>query len=223
MASARPSTPASWALRGDPVAQHDVDGEQHGVGRGEGDARADRTTRSHVGEQVDAGDGEHEGRDVARACGRRRRPGRSPAGTRSRRRCPAAVGRSRGRSRLFIDGEHGAPARAAAAGCRRSSRGQVRQGRRQGAKISAAEAIRSQATPRASIRANSSTANAGPEVVEDRADHEVQRAAGRVRRDGSGVRGLSGHCLMIDAVEADSPGPIEGEAALMLMTRHQGP
>ena len=44
----------------------------------------------------------------------------------------------------------------------RSSAAKVRHGRRHAAKISAAEAIRSQATPSTSTRANSSTANAGP-------------------------------------------------------------
>ena len=44
---------------------------------------------------------------------------------------------------------------------------------------SAAEAIRSQATPSTSTRANSRTANGGPEVVEDGAAHEI-----RLRRDG---------------------------------------
>ena len=44
----------------------------------------------------------------------------------------------------------------------RSSAANARHGLRQTAKISAAEAIRSQATPSTSTRANSSTANAGP-------------------------------------------------------------
>ena len=38
----------------------------------------------------------------------------------------------------------------------------LRQGRRQAAKMSAAEAIRSHATPSTCTRANSSTANDGP-------------------------------------------------------------
>jgi hypothetical protein len=45
---------------------------------------------------------------------------------------------------------------------RRSSSDQIRQGRRQAAKISAAEAMRSHATPKTATRANSRTANAGP-------------------------------------------------------------
>ena len=44
----------------------------------------------------------------------------------------------------------------------RSSAANARHGFRHAAKISAADAIRSQATPSTSTRANSSTANAGP-------------------------------------------------------------
>ncbi len=57
--------------------------------------------------------------------------------------------------------QHRIPTPGAAAGPRGPAR-EARHGRRQSAKISAAEAIRSQATPSTSTRANSSTANAGP-------------------------------------------------------------
>src|SRR5207247_911166 len=62
----------------------------------------------------------------------------------------------------------------------RSTRPSLRSGRRQIARIAAAEAMRSQATPSTSTRAKSKTAKDGPEVVEDSAADEV-----RVRRHGT--------------------------------------
>ena len=55
--------PAIGCAGGHPVREADVEGEQHGVRGGERDA--ERVVHEvHVGDEVDAGDGEQEGREV---------------------------------------------------------------------------------------------------------------------------------------------------------------
>ena len=149
------------------VREHDVGGEQAGVGERERDAER-LALEVHAGEQVDAGHGERERRARCAACARRARPARSRAGTRSRRPSPAAAGRSRGRS-----SSSSAPARRPRRSRSRSRRAACH-GRRQSAKTSAAAAIRSHATPSTSTRDEQQHGEGRAEVVEDGADDEVE-------------------------------------------------
>ena len=166
---ARRCPPDVVALR-DAVGEHDVGREQHRVG--ERERHAERLAGElHVGEQVDARHGERERGDVARACARRARPARSPAGTRSPRRCRAAAGRSPRRSSSSSPRAR-RPRRQQPAAVASARRTRARAGAT-AAKTAAAEAIRSQATPSTSHAREQQHRERRPEVVEDRADDEV--------------------------------------------------
>ena len=89
--------PAHLLSLSDPVTEHDVDGEQQRVGECERHAHR-LALEPDVREQIDACRLPARARTRSAACASRERRARSPAGTRSPRRCRAAAGRSRGRS-----------------------------------------------------------------------------------------------------------------------------
>ncbi len=147
------------------MAEHDVEGEERRVREREGQAER-LALEPDPGERVDAADREQERGGVAPASGRRARRARSRGGTRSRRPWPAAGGRSPGRS----SSSSARARRRAGASCGRAAAptAAARRRARPPRPRSAASAV-----PSGPTRTKSSTAKAGPEVVEDGADREV--------------------------------------------------
>ena len=147
------------ALR-DPVAEHDVRGEEHGVRERERDAER-LALEPDVGEEVDAADGE---------CERGGVPPR-PRAERGERDHRQELDRRDRAERQPVDREveadvhhrqHGAPGDERRPAALVEPRQRAATAAARAAKTAAAAAIRSQATPRTSTRAKSSTANAGP-------------------------------------------------------------
>ena len=146
------------AAAGDAVREHDVAGEEHGVGDRERDAER-LPSESHVDQQVHTDHRERERGEVAQRADAER-------GERDHRQ---ELDRRDRAQRQPVDGEVEADvhhrehdAERARPTPRASRVRSARHGLRQSAKSAPALAIRSQATPSGSTRENSSTANAGP-------------------------------------------------------------
>ena len=158
------------ASLGDAVGEHDVEREQRRRWRTRS-ATPERLAREvHAGEQVDAGDGERERGDVARRARAERGQHDHRAGTRSRRRCRAAAGRSPGRS-----SSSSPPARRPRRAAARPSRS-ARRTRHGPAPEREDERGRGDPQPRDAEHVDAGEqqhGERGPEVVEDGADDEV--------------------------------------------------